>query len=98
MDFQLQLRKNKNDYSIRNYEYLYKHLLSRVVVLMILSFWFKLVHTLRNDFLTTVSNAEGAGQPVNVSIISPGCHINEEVRRVPDGEPKSEPLYTNICM
>lgn len=65
---------------------------------MILSFCFKLVHTLRNDFLTTVSNAEGAGQPVNVSIISPGCHINEEVRRVPDGEPKSEPLYTNICM
>lgn len=63
---------------------------------MILSFWFK--QTLRNDFLTTVSNAEGAGQPINIFIISPGCHIDEEVRRVPDGESKSEPVYTNVCM
>lgn len=71
-------------------------LLSCVVVIMILSFCFK--QTLRNDFLTTVSNAEGAGQPINVFIISPGCHIDEEVRRVPEGESKSEPVYTNVCM
>lgn len=45
-----------------------------------------------------MSNAEGAGQPVNVRIISPDCHIDEEFRRVPDGESKSEPVYTNICM
>lgn len=51
-----------------------------------------------NEFLTTVSPAEGAGQPINVAIISPGCDIDEEVRRVPDGESKSEPLHTNICM
>ena len=65
---------------------------------MILSFCFKLVLTSRNDFLTTLSNAKGAGQPVDVCIISPGCHIDKEVRWVPDGESKSEPLCTNICM
>lgn len=48
------------------------------------------------DFLTTVAEAEACGQPIDVSIISPGCHINEEIRRVPDGESKSESVYANI--
>lgn len=56
------------------------------------------MQTLRNDFLTTVSNAERAGQPVNVCVISPGCHIDEKVQRVPEGESKREPFCANICM
>lgn len=49
-----------------------------------------------SDFLTTVPNAEAVGEPVDVCIVSPRCHINEEVRRVLNGEAKSESVYTNI--
>lgn len=48
------------------------------------------------DLLTTVSNAEAVGEPDDVRIVSPGCHINEEVRWVLNGEAESESIYTNI--
>lgn len=63
-----------------------------ITITIILAFFFA-----ENDFLTTVSNAEVAGQPDNVCIISPSCHIDKEVMRVPYGESKCEPFYTDIC-
>lgn len=50
----------------------------------------------QSDFLTTVSNTKAAGEQVDVSIVSPGCHIDEEVRRVLNCEAKSESVDTNI--
>lgn len=33
----------------------------------------------RESLLTAVSDAEAVGEPVDVSIVSPGRHVNEEV-------------------
>lgn len=49
-----------------------------------------------SDSLTTVSDAKAGGHPMDVYIVSPGCHIDEEVRWVSNGEAKSEPVYTSI--
>ena len=57
---------------------------------------FKACGNFESDFLTTVSNAEAVGEPIDVSIVSPSCHINEEVRRVLNGEAKSESVHPNI--
>lgn len=59
-------------------------------------FIYKTCGNFQSDFLTTVSNTEAAGEQVDVSIVSPGCHIDEEVRRVLNCEAKSESVDTNI--
>lgn len=45
---------------------------------------------------TAITNPEVIGKTVNVSLISPGGHIYEEVRRVFYGEAKGESLNIRI--
>lgn len=55
-------------------------------------------HNFERDFLTTVPNVEAAGQPVDIGIISPSAHVDEEVRRVFNSEAKGESVHTYICI
>lgn len=46
--------------------------------------------------LTTVSNTKAVGEPVDISIISPGRNIDEEISWVSYGEAKRESVYLSV--
>lgn len=54
------------------------------------------IQTTLGDFLTTVSNADAAGKPVDVGITSPSVYVDEEVWRVLNSEAKGESVHANV--